>query len=137
METNDRDLLRHRVLGHGREHAPALQWVGLFLSPLTFFAHLEIAYVLVPWACTMDEQYWMNIVGGIAVLLSVAGVIAAWVSRTRTREAEPHPPGHPDEAPGPLFRTRFLGETGLGVGALLTLILFMQWLGGFLIGVCQ
>ena len=117
--------------------SPALQWLGLFLSPVVFFIHLEIAYVLVPWACARREQFWMNVVGAIAVLLSLAGVVAAWLSRVRTRDAEPHPPGHPDEGPGSLFRTRFLGDTGFGVGALLTLILFMQWLGGFFIGVCQ
>ena len=137
METNDRDLLRHRVFGHGREPARALQWFGLFLSPLVFFAHLQIAYVLIPWACTTQRQYWMHLVGGIAVLLSLAGVVAAWMSRARTREAEPHPSGHPVEGPGPLFRTRFMGDIGLGVGTLVTLILFMQWLAGFFITACQ
>lgn len=79
----------------------------------------------------------MYIVGGIAVLLSLAGVAAAWIARARTHETEPRPPGHPVEGPGPLFRTRFLGDTGLGVSALLTLILLMQWISGFFITVCQ
>jgi hypothetical protein len=137
METNDRDLLRERVLGDPRERAPALQWLGFFFSPLVFFAHLEIAYVLIPWACTMQREYWMHIVGAIAVLLSLAGVAAAWIARARTNDAEPHPRAHPVEGPGPLFRTRFMGDVGLGVGAMLTLILLMQWIGGFFITVCQ
>jgi hypothetical protein len=137
MEKNNRELLRERVLGHGREPARALQWIGFFLSPLVFFAHLQLAYVLVPWACTRQEQFWMYIVGAVAVLLSFAGVAAAWIARARTSEAEPHPPGHPVEGPGPLFRTRFMADTGLGVSALLTLILLMQWIAGLFIGVCQ
>ena len=137
METNDRDLLRERVLGEAREPARVLQWLGFFVAPFVFFAHLEIAYVLIPWACTTQREYWMHIVGAIAVLLSLAGVAAAWIARARTSDAEPQPPAHPVEGPGPLFRTRFMGDVGLGVGVLLTLILFMQWIGGFLITVCQ
>jgi hypothetical protein len=30
-----------------------------------------------------------------------------------------------------------MGDVGLGVGAMLTLILLMQWIGGFFITVCQ
>ncbi len=137
METNDRDLMRERVLGDAAERAPVLQWIGLLLPPAAFFAHLQIAYVLIPWACTTQREYWMHIVGALAVLLSLAGVVAAWVSRARASDAEPHPPAHPVEGPGPLFRTRFMGDVGLGVGALLSLILLMQWIGGFLITVCQ
>ena len=137
METNDRDLLRQRVLGDAPERAPVLQWLGLFLSPAAFFAHLQIAYIVIPWACTTQREFWMHVVGAVAVLISLGGVASAWVSRARTREAEPHLPAHPVEGPGALFRTRFMGDVGVGVGALLTLILFMQWLGGFLIGVCQ
>jgi hypothetical protein len=137
METTDRDRLRHRVFGHGREPARALQWLGFFLAPAVFFAHLQLAYVLIPWACTRQEQFWLYLVGGIAVLLALAGVAAAWIARTRTSEAEPHPRGHPVEGPGPLFRTRFMADTGLGVSGLLTLILLAQWIAGFFIGVCQ
>jgi len=137
MDTNDRELLRERVLGHGREPARTLQWIGFFLAPAVFFAHLQIAYVLIPWECTMQEEVWMHIVGALAVLLSLAGAAAAWISRARTSDADPHPPGHPDEGPGPLFRTRFMADTGLGVSALLTLIVLMQWVAGFFITVCQ
>ena len=137
MATNDRDFMERRTLGEAREPAPVLQWLGFLLAPAVFFAHLELAYLLIPWACTTRQEYWMHVVGAVAVLLALAGVVAAIVARGRTTDAEPHPPGHPLEGPGPLFRTRFLGDVGLGVGALLTLILFMQWLAGFFITVCQ
>jgi hypothetical protein len=72
MTTNDRDLVRERVLGEEREPARVLQWVGFLLAPLVFFAHLQIAYLLVPWACARQQQFWMYIAGAIAVLPSLA-----------------------------------------------------------------
>ena len=133
---NEREL-RHEVIGHGREPARALQWIGFALPPAVFFAHLQIAYVLVPWGCTKQNEFWQHLVGFLAVVLSLAGVAAAWVSRVRTSEAGVHPPGHPVEGPGALFRTRFMGDLGLGIGGILSLILLMQWISGFFITVCQ
>ena len=146
MSTHDRDArrplpnereLRHDVLGHGREPAPLLQWLGFFLAPAVFFAHLEIAYVLIPWSCTKQDELWQHLVGLLAVVLSLAGVAAAWITRARSSEAGEHPPGHPVEGPGALFRTRFMGDTGLGMSAVISLILLMQWIAGFIITVCQ
>lgn len=136
MDADQREL-RSEVLGHGREPARVLQWVGFFLAPAAFFAHLQIAYVLIPWECTKQDQLWQHLVGFLAVVLALAGVAAAWLTRARTSEAGEHPPGHPVEGPGPLFRTRFMADTGLGVSALLALILLMQWIAGFFITVCQ
>ena len=136
MDTNQREL-RHDVIGHGREPARVLQWIGFFFAPLVFFAHLEIAYVLIPWGCTKQTEFWQHAVGLIAVVLSLGGVAAAWIARARTSVAGEHPPGHPVEGPGALSRTRFLGDTGLGMSVLLTLILLMQWIAGFFINVCQ
>ena len=137
METNDRERMDRRVLGGEREPARVLQWIGFLLAPAAFFAHLQVAYVLIPWECTKQDQLWQHLVGFIAVVVALAGVAAAWVTRARTPEAGDHPPGHPVEGPGPLFRTRFMADTGLGVSGLLTLILLMQWLAGFFITVCQ
>ena len=136
MDGNQREL-RREVLGHGREPARVLQWIGFLLAPAAFFVHLQVAYVLVPWSCATQNVLWQHLVGFIAVVLALLGAAAAWVTRARTREAGDHPRGHPVEGPGPLFRTRFLANTGLGVSALLALILFMQFIAGFFITVCQ
>lgn len=133
---NEREL-RHEVIGHGREPAHVLQWLGLFLAPAVFFVHLEVAYNLIPWGCTKQNQFWQHLVGFLAVVLCLAGVAAAVISRRRTTKAGDGPPGHPVEGPGALFRTRFMGDTGLGIASMLTLIVFMQWVAGFFITVCQ
>ena len=113
------------------ELAPALQWIGVFLPPLVFFAHLQLGYVLVPWSCTHKTDIWMHVVGMAAVLLSFAGNVAAW--RTWMRGGRNVPGDHG----GAIARTRMLGAIGLGMGVLLTMILFAQWIAAFFIGVCQ
>ena len=117
--------------GSHEERAPVLQWVGMFLPVATFFAHLQVSYVLVPWTCTMNAPVWFHIAGVLSVLLALAGTVAAWRVWMRAgREA-------PGEGAGALPRTRFLGAVGLGMGAIITLVLFAQWIAAFFIGVCQ
>jgi hypothetical protein len=113
------------------EPAPVLQWVGLALAPLAFAAHLQIGYVLVPWACTTNGRVWIHVVGVASVLLAIAGTVAAWTTWMRAGREEP------GEGGGSMPRTRFLGATGLGFSAMLVLILFAQWIAAFFIDVCQ
>ena len=122
-------------LVHGREldRAPALwmQWAGLLLAPAVFFAHLQGAYVLVPRACRYHADVWLHVVGIASVLAAAYGAWVAWrVWDDTGRQAT-------TETGGPLPRARFLGVTGLGVAALLTLILLWQWLAAFFINPCQ
>jgi hypothetical protein len=113
------------------ERAPVLQWVGMFLPAATFFAHLQIGYVLVPWACTTHQDIWVHVVGVVSVLLSIAGCVAAWRAWMSGGRNVPGDHG------GAIARTRMLGAVGLGMGVLFTLILFAQWVAVFFIGVCQ
>jgi hypothetical protein len=113
------------------EPAPVLEWVGLLLPAATFFAHLQIGYVLIPYACTTHQDIWVHVVGILAVVLSLAGNMAAWRTWMRAgREV-------PGEGPGTMAHTRFLGAVGLGMGAIFTLILIAQWIAGLFIGTCQ
>ena len=122
-------------LAHPREsrEAPstAAQAVGLLLAPAVFFAHLQGAYVLVPRACRYHADVWLHVVGIASVLAAAYGAWVAWrVWDDTGRHAT-------TETGGPLPRARFLGVTGLGVAALLTLILLWQWLAAFFINPCQ
>jgi hypothetical protein len=113
------------------ERAPALQWVGFFLPPIVFFAHLQIGYVLIPWACTTQQDIWVHVVGIASVILAALGTFAAWVTWRRAGREEP------GEGPGALPRTRFIGATGMGMNVVITLILLLQWVAGLYISVCQ
>jgi hypothetical protein len=139
MQTDESVLVKERVLGSHEERAPVLQWVGFLLAPVAFFAHLQINYLLIPWACARQAPIWPHLLGAAAVLVAAAGIGAAWLTRVRTRSDRntPQASGHPVEGPGAIPRTRFLGDTGLGLSGLLTLILLMQFIAGFFITVCQ
>ena len=120
---------------HGRElrEAPSLtaQWVGMLLAPAVFFTHLQGAYVLVPRACRYHADVWLHVVGVASVVVAAFGTLTAWrvwsdAGRHQTTETG-----------GPVPRARFLGLSGLGVSALLTLILLAQWVAVFFISPCQ
>jgi hypothetical protein len=113
------------------ERAPVAQWVGLLLAPAVFFAHLQITYVLVPWACVRGGEVWIHVSGVLSVVLALAGAVVGWRAWMRAgREV-------PGDGGGSLSRTRFVGATGLGLSAMLTLVLFAQWLTAFVISPCQ
>jgi hypothetical protein len=113
------------------EPAPVAQWVGLFLAPATFAAHLQISYVLVRWACLRNADVWMHVVDLSAIALSALGTWAAWHAWEQAGRVDPGEEG------GSLPRTRFLGATGLGFSALITLVLIAQWVAAFFISTCQ
>src|SRR5215218_259734 len=116
-----------RTAGSREERAPVLQWVGFFLPPVVFFVHLQVGYVLIPWACTTHGDVWVHVVGVASVLLAALGTFAAWVTWLRGGRE------YPGEGPGSLPRTRFVGAVGLGMNAVITLILLLQWIVAFFI----
>jgi hypothetical protein len=120
-----------RFLGTYEERAPALQWVGFFLAPAAFFTHLQIGYVLVPWACTMHGEIWIHVVGVLSMALAAAGTAVAWRVHARADNDQPN------EGGGSVPRTRFVGVVGIGSSGMFTLILFAQWIVAFFISPCQ
>lgn len=113
------------------ERAPVAQWVGLFLAPAAFALHLQITYSLVPWACVRHGDIWIHVSGVVSVLLALAGSIVAWRVWMRAGRKVP------GEGGGSLPRTRFMGAVGLGMSAMLTLLLFAQWVAAFFLSPCQ
>lgn len=120
---------REREMSEGSGLAE--QWLGLLLAPAVFFAHLQIAYMLVPWACAHDGTLWLHVIGFVAVLLAAAGTATAWRAWNRAGRETPGDGG------GALPRARFLAVTGLGGSALFVLLLLAQWVSGFVISPCQ
>jgi hypothetical protein len=119
------------LLGAQAERAPVLQWVGLFLAPATFFAHLQIGYVLVPWSCTRHLDVWIHVVNLLAIALAVVGTGAAWHVHARAESA-----ANNDDA-GTVPRTRFLGVIGLGMSAMFVLLLVAQAIEAISLSPCQ
>jgi hypothetical protein len=67
----------------------------------------------------------------IAVAVAAAGVWAAWLTWVRAGGQKPGDGGEP------VSRTRLLAASGLGVSALLVLILLAQFVAGFVVPRCQ
>jgi hypothetical protein len=111
--------------------APVAQWVGLFLAPAAFAAHLQINYVLVRWACLRNADVWVHVVDVLAIALAALGTVVAWRAWARAGR------DHPGEEGGALPRTRLLGVLGVGFSAMMTLVLIGQWVAAFFISTCQ
>lgn len=111
-------------------HLPG-QWVGLFLAPAVFFVHLQLAYLLVPWACEKQTTLWLHVAGVASVVLAAAGTAVAWLTWMRIgRDA-------PGEAGGPAPRARLLAVSGFATSAMFVLLLLAQWVTAFFISPCQ
>lgn len=116
---------------HDAGPAPRAQWVGLFLAAATFFAHLQVRYVLVPWACATNGQLWIHVVDVVAIALALLGAFVAWRTWQRAGREEP------SEAGGAIPRTRMMGVMGLGMSLMFALLLLGQWVTNFFFSPCQ
>jgi hypothetical protein len=125
------DAERHRQGQDGARSSLGAQWTGFFLAPATFFAHLQLALVLVPWSCATGNHLWLNVVDALSVILAVIGTVIArrvWTADDLGQESG---------AGGPSSRARFLGISGAAIGGLLALILASQWAAAWIISPCQ
>lgn len=121
---------RTRLRARSATSLPA-QWTAFLLAPATFFVHLQVAYVLVPWSCVRDTRLWLHATGAASVALALLGTLLAW--RVWSREGH-HAPG---EGGGPAPRARFVALCALAMGALFVVLLAVQWAQVFVISPCQ
>lgn len=122
----------HPWRGHARGPAPVSQWVGLLLAPAVFAVHLQLGYLLVIAACRQPRHApWVHVAAIAAVLVAALGVLAAWLAWQRAGAEGPGDEG------GPVARTRLLAALGIGMSAIVTLILLAQATLGFVAPMCQ
>ena len=118
--------------GHdGARSSLTAQWLGFFLAPVTFFAHLQAAYLLVPWSCASGNHLVLQLVHAIALIVAIVGTMIArrvWVADD---EGQPYGSG------GAHSRARFLGVVGAVMGALFVLLLAAQWAASLFLSPCQ
>jgi hypothetical protein len=133
MRARAREAAREaaREEAHDPGPAPRAQWIGFFLAPAAFFAHLQIRYVLVPWACATNGQLWIHVVDVLALALALLGAFIAWRTWQSAGREEP------SEAGGAVPRTRMMGVMGLGASLMFALVLLGQWMTTFFFSPCQ
>ena len=124
-------MMPDKPVEHDPGPAPRAQWIGVFLAPAVFFAHLQVTYVLVPWACVRNGEPWIHLAGALSVVLAAVGAFVAWHTWRRG--------GHddPGEAGGVMPRTRLMGVLGLGLSLMFVLLLLGQWMTAFFLSPCQ
>jgi hypothetical protein len=112
------------------KHIRAL-WTGLLLPPLALLANLEIAYALVPSACSRGSTVSLHLVH-VASLLLVAGAgLTAWHTWAAVGL------GWSEGAGGRVARSRLLAGLGVLVSGLCGLLILAQWIPVLILHPCQ
>ena len=106
-------------------------WAGLLLAPAAFLLNLEVAYALVPTACSTGTELLMHIVHLVCLFLAAAGALTAWRSWRLTGEI------WPGEAGGRLSRSRFMAGVGLLLSLFIVMVIVAQWIPSFVLSPCQ
>jgi hypothetical protein len=112
--------------------APITQWLAMFLAPAVFLVHLQANYLLVMYACGTDlGMALVHATAVLAILIGAAGCWAGWLAWRRAGGVES------DDGIGAIPRTRMMGVVGLGVSALLVLILIAQLVASVITPPCE
>jgi hypothetical protein len=106
-------------------------WTGLLLPPVAFLLNLEVAYALVPTACSSGNRLLVHLVHLVCFGLAGFGGLTAWRCWKSSGEAWPGGAG------GPLARSRFMAGLGLLVSSLFGLVILAQWIPSFILDPCQ
>lgn len=122
--------MRSKSEGHASEPAGALVlWSVVLGPPILLLANLQLAYMMVPWACVRGVRWPLHIVPPVMLLLAAGVAMLAWRVWRRA--------GEDDHGASPAARTRFMATVGLLGVALFTLAILAQWIPIFVLGPCQ
>jgi len=106
-------------------------WTGVLLAPIAFLLNLEVAYALVPVACSAKTRLLVHVVHLVCLLLAVFGGVTAW---GRWAEGGRTWPG---DAGDLVARSRFMAGLGLLLSAMFALVIVAQWIPSFVLSPCQ
>jgi hypothetical protein len=106
-------------------------WTGLLLAPAAFLLNLEVAYALVPVACSSGSRLLVHIVHAVCLLLAAFGAITALRQWKLTGET------WPGETGGRIGRSRFMAGLGLYLSLLFVMVILAQWIPSFVLSPCQ
>jgi hypothetical protein len=111
---------------------PLRLWWGVIGAPVIWLLYLQAAYMMATWSCAPRRTVMLIITIVIAAAaVSVTGWIA-WQSRQRLRK---HPSGDDDEVAAQ--RSHFLVLSGLGISALIALLVLASAIPIGLLQVCE
>jgi hypothetical protein len=106
-------------------------WAGLLLAPAAFLLNLEVAYALVPTACSSQNRLLLHLVHLVCLLMAGTGGVLAWHAWKARGETWPGDEG------GRTGRSRFMAGVGLLLSTLFVLVILAQWIPSFVLNPCQ
>jgi hypothetical protein len=106
-------------------------WIGVLLAPIVFLIDLELAYALVPTACSTRSRLPVHLVHLACLLLVLFGWAIAWRCWKATGATWPVEEG------GPLARSRFMAGLGLLLSGFIALVIVAMWIPSFILDPCQ
>ncbi|HEX5575147.1 MAG TPA: hypothetical protein VFX42_04680 [Gemmatimonadales bacterium] len=106
-------------------------WIGVLLPPIVFLIDLEVAYALVPTACSIRNRLPVHLVHLASLLLMLFAWATAWRCWKATGAIWPAEEG------GPLARSRFMAGLGLLLSGFVALVIVAMWIPSFILDPCQ
>ena len=106
-------------------------WVGLLLAPLVWWLHLEINYVLVPFACARHSHLLLHGVTLISLLIAGSGLLVAWRNWEKVGRT------WPDSGAGAVSRSRFMAVGGILSSGMFLLVILAQGITAIILNPCQ
>jgi cytochrome c biogenesis factor len=106
-------------------------WAGVLLGPTAFLLNLELAYAMVPNACSSQNRLPVHIVHLVCLVIALAGLmisLRSWRSSGQT---------WPGEEGGRIGRTRFMAGLGLLLSIEFAIVIVAQWIPSFVLSPCQ
>lgn len=106
-------------------------WIGVLLPPIVFLIDLEVAYALVPTACSTRSRLPVHLVHLACLLLVLFGWATAWRCWKATGATWPAGEG------GPLGSSRLLAGIGMLLSGFVALVIMAMWIPSFILDPCQ
>jgi hypothetical protein len=106
-------------------------WAGLLLGPAAFLLNLEVAYAIVPVACSSHNPLLVHLVHAVCLIIAATGVFFALRSWRACGET------WPGEQGGRVGRSRFMAGVGLLLSTFIVMVILAQWIPSFVLSPCQ
>lgn len=106
-------------------------WTGVLLPPIAFLINLEVAYALVPAACSSRNTLALHLVHLVCLGLVLLGGLTAW------RCWKAMGATWPSEEGGRLARSRFMAAIGVLLSGFVALVVVADWIPSFMLDPCQ
>ena len=109
----------------------AALWLGIVGGPIAWLLYLQLSYMLAPRACQAGDKTALAVVAVVALATTIAITIVSW--RAWHASGADYDTGEGTV----LGRSRFMALSGLGISALIILLVIASFIPIFVLGACD